>query len=439
MKTKLTLIIVLSWSTLVFTQEKLSKLIAPTSPAASILGLQPKSVLSPKSYQALETALYSNFLNSEGNTAIPNDFGIEFTPYWTKNHSLSLEDYLYPKSLFEQFIRNSSFSNASTQNYLLEDSTSTNSLAFGYRTTFYVGNKNDREEIQKYRDSLRNNQRIQIKIASMAERLINDHEITGQNDFLDKMKIIVIKAIFESGKYKSVKEAEELTNIIYRETSLLPALNLDNPDEFLDAFYNLIDQNLNAGILFNRFKDYIKDRQGLSLDIAFANLLNFPMHNFHSSSVPLQSFWITPTYRFKNQLSFLKIMGVFRYEWYNPKYFREFFPKTLTYNNNTDYGLAVSTEFKKFSFQFEAVGRNSNAEIPAGIDDQGNELFRKKQNSDFQYIGSFNYNLTDQVVLSYNLGNRFEPIQNPENTLVSLLTLNFGFGAPTKNDLTLDK
>ncbi len=38
-------------------------------------------------------------------------------------------------------------------------------------------------------------------------------------------------------------------------------------------------------------------------------------------------------------------------------------------------------------------------------------------------------------MLSYSLGSRFEPIAAPLNTLVSMLSLNFGFGAPKTNDV----
>ena len=48
---------------LLVAQEQLNKLKAPSSPAASILGLQPTEILEPKSYEALETAIYSNFTN----------------------------------------------------------------------------------------------------------------------------------------------------------------------------------------------------------------------------------------------------------------------------------------------------------------------------------------------------------------------------------------
>ncbi len=85
------------------------------------------------------------------------------------------------------------------------------------------------------------------------------------------------------------------------------------------------------------------------------------------------------------------------------------------------------------------VGRNSETEIPAGTDSEGNELFRRDKTSDLQYLGSFNYNLSDQIILSYSLGKSFEPMLNTDNTLISLISLNFGFGTPSEKTLDLNK
>ncbi len=431
--------IVLIFPASLFGQQVLNELRAPTSPASGVLGLQPSTVLSPKSYQSLEAALYSNFLNSESKAAIPNDFALEFTPYWTKNHGLSLEQYLYPKNIGEQIKRNSSFSMASTQHFLLGDSTPSNGLALGYRTTFYFGNENDRKIVENYRSNLKSNQRIKNKIASEAEKLVSRPEIKNNLDFVDNMRNVVTNAFFELGNFNSLEDAKALTSEICKEAVTLPAFDKQKPDDFLDAFYNLIDTKINAENIFNKFESYIKERQGFSMDAAYACMVNFPTNSFEFSLVPKQSLWLTPTYRFKDTWSYLKLMGVIRYEWYNLDYYRKYFPKSVAFTNNTDYGLAISGEFKKFSIQFEAVGRSSKSEIPAGFDNEGNELFRKEHSTDFQYLGSFSYNLTEEIVLTYSLGNQFQRTENRNNTLVSLLNLNFGFGAPTKAGIDLKK
>jgi hypothetical protein len=89
--------------------------------------------------------------------------------------------------------------------------------------------------------------------------------------------------------------------------------------------------------------------------------------------------------------------------------------------------------------QFELVGRSSNSEIPAGVDDDGNELFIKKSDSDIQYVGTFSYLLSDKIALTYSLGKSFDPVLNPDNTLVSLISVNFGFGGATSDDINLEK
>ena len=424
-------------STISNAQEKLNKLQATSSPAANILGIQPSVILAPKSYQALETALYSNF--TDGNSGvIPNDFALEFTPYWTKDHSLSLDDYLYPSKISEQVIRNSSFSIASTQNFLLGDSTSTNGLGFGYRTTLFFGNKKDRKILEDYKQQSETIKKINVIINSEAEVIFGRNNILTQDDFLQAIEPTLIETINTYLPSEDINTKKEIIEEIMNKASML-SLDVNDYDEFLNSFFNIVDLRLKGPILFNEFKKYIRARQGWSVDIAYANLVNFPTNNFEFSYLPRQSFWLSPTYSFKDQMNFLKVSGVIRYEWYDLDYFRNYFANSKVFENNFDYGLAISSNFEKVSLNFELVGRRSETEIPAGQDNEGNNLFRRDKSSDLQYLFSFNYNLADQVILSYSIGNRFEPISNPSNTLVSLISLNFGFGAPLKNSIDLNK
>ncbi|MCD4832687.1 MAG: hypothetical protein K8R31_02755 [Bacteroidales bacterium] len=416
-------------------QDNLKDITAPTSPASSVLGIESSTVLTPKSYQALETALYSNFLNEDGSVIIPNDFALEFTPYWTKNHGLSLEEYLYPKSLVDQLIRSSSFSLASTQNFLLGDSTKTNGIAFGYRATFFIGNKNDRKTITKYRDKLAANQLALARIGAEAELLVLKDHINNKSDFIKGIENTITSAIKSYVKDISQDDAEKYTKEIFEDVNQLPELNKDNPDSFLDSLYRIVDSNIDTTDVFEKFKSYINKRQGFSLDVAYGILFNFPTNNFEFSYGPRQSFWLTPTYRFKDEWSKLKAMAVLRYEWYNTDYYKRYFPDATVYENNFSYGIAIAGEFKKFTLQFEYVGRSSNSETPTGAFVNGKETYTKDTYSDIQYSGTFSYRLSDQLVISYSLGKQFEPIMNPENTLISLLSLNYGFGSPTKENL----
>ncbi len=433
MKTTIPILICLLAIPLTYSQEKLAPLKTPTSPASSVLGLQPTAVLAPKSYDALETALYSNFIGDNG-INVPDDFALEFTPYWTKDHGLTVYDYLYAKNLGEQLKRNTSFSVATTQSLVLNDSVNTSAIALGVRTSFYFPNKSDRQAIDDRLRQLRSNQRTISAIgAQLGQYALVDSSF---EDFWAHIAPDI--ELFLKREYPNLTEEETnqfLKNLFEKGKEM--GYNSADNDAFMAAFINNIDEKLSGDQLYTEFQEYVKNRYGLTVDIAYANLISFPTNDFEYSILPKQSLWITPAYKFKDGFNFLKVLAVFRYEWYDTDYYARFFENTRFYRNNVDYGLSAIGEFNKFLVQLELIGRSSSSEIPSGTDAQNNPLFRKVSASDFQYIATFSYNLTEQINLSYSLGNRFEPIANDQNTLVSLLGLNFGFGAPSKKDLGL--
>lgn len=133
----------------------------------------------------------------------------------------------------------------------------------------------------------------------------------------------------------------------------------------------------------------------------------------------------------------MKVLLVYRFEHYNLDFYRNYFPNSTVYNNNHDYGLSLLADFRKCSVQMEVVGRSNRSEIPVGTDAQNNTLYVIKKNQDLQYMLTLNYRLTPQAVLTYRIGNQFDPILNPKSTLISNLSVNFGFGAPDKQSLNL--
>ena len=421
-------------------QTNLSDLEAPTSPASSIIDLQPSATLTPKTYRAVETALYSNFINSDGQIRIPNDFAVEFTPYWTRNHGLTLAEYLYPNP-WQQFIRASSFSLASTQKFALGNNQETPATALGYRTTFYFGNKEDRNRVKRFTDNAMNRKNISTRVSNVAEGLVGEDGITNNATFLAALKPKLQSKFVTEGLCQNASDAQKLVNDLFTNEDKLPAYSDESPDPFLDSLNNMIDDELDGETLYQEFESYLTKRQGLSIDIAAATFINYPNpNNDNLSYLPKWSGWVTPTYRFKDKLSDIQIHGVLRYEWYNTDYYKEYFAGAEIYEDNFDIGLAASFDAKKVTGKFELVGRLSESEIPAGQDDDGNDLYRKEQGNDWQFLGSLNYPLSNQIVLTYTFGNKFDPILNNTGTRVSMLTLNFGFlGASKERHLDLTK
>ncbi len=366
---------------------------------------------------------------------IPNDFGLEFTPYWAVNRGITLEDYLYPKTGFLQLVRNSSFSLASTQKFLLQDSTETKSIAIGYRTSLFFGNAADEKTIKKYIGEVRIKMAINATLLSKLDN-VDDNNAT-KDDYIQVIKKELPDMIQKELKTKSKKEVEVLAEKIYDDIDKLD-FDLTKKDDFFTAVIDIVTAVVGGN--YSQFKTYIINRQGLSVDFAAAIHLNFPTNNFEFSEVPKYSLWFTPSYNFSNQLDFLKASATLRYEQYYKEYFKKYFPDTSTFDNNIDYGISVSGNFKKFAIEFEATGRSSKSLIDAGQDSSGNALFTKESSSDFQYIGTFTYRLTDQIAVSYQFGSGFKPIFEADGgTLISLLSLNLGFGGPDNEDITLPK
>ncbi len=419
-------------------QEKLQRLTAPTSPASVITGMQPTTVLTPKTLNALETALYNNFTDA-GSIVIPKDLAIEFTPYWSKNHRINLSEYLYP-TVWQSFLRNASFSVSSSQNFLLGDSTQSNALGFGARTSIYFGGKNDRDTVENYRKQLRTADIVEGQFGIICNQALDNPDVKTITDFMKAVYQPLKKVIVNNELLKTPSEINQLLDDFTSDTLTLPVFDKTNPQAFNNALAIQFRKYILADKVYAHFKKYLVNRQGFSLDLALASLLNFPTNNFEFSYAPKNALWITPTYRFfANENHVLKALLVYRYEWYNIDYYKLYFPGSTVYQNNHDYGLSLAAEFKKCSVQAELVGRASNTEIPLGTDAEGNKIYTKKRSNDVQYLLVVNYRLTDQAILTFNFGNQFNPIVNPKRTLVSTLSVNFGFGSPKKSSLNLAK
>lgn len=413
-------------SSALLAQDKVNALTAPTSPASSILGMQPGTILTPKSFKALEAALYSNFSDGNGGGVIPDDFGLEFTPYWFTNHGLGLKEYFH-SGIGRQILFNSSFSIASSQNFLLQDSTRTKTLALGYRTSVFFGSKSDYTTINNQLVTSAKVMNIRIAVMGQFIALTAVPANNTKDAFILGVTPTLLAQITSAGK--SAAEAQRLTDKICstaQEDAV--AFNPANKDLFFAAFLDIISEKLEEG--YEKFKDYLKARDGLTIDFAYASFLNFPTNDFEYSIVPRQSIWLTPSYRFVASGVTLKALAVYRYEWYNKKYFTKYFPASKIFESNNDFGVAIEGQLKKFTLQFEGTYRSSKSEEIAGIDANSNILYFKKTASDSQYIGKLTYLVTPAIALSYQIGSGFKPVFSTTGTLISLLSVNFGFGGP---------
>lgn len=418
----------------------LEKVKAPSSPAAAVIGIQPTAVLSPKSYEALETAVFSNFIGEQGQPLIPNNFGLEFAPYWTKDHPMPIQEYIYPGPL-QSLWRNLSFSVASTQNYILKDTVKSNALGFGMRTTIYFNGKKVRESIDSTLNNLLSASELKDAVYGWGRRAAKH---TPKPDNTSKFVDLMVGSSLADKTIRGYFFNDwALMNTYFTRLGLtlkkeLPAWSEDKDKEkiFLDSLNSQLARFVQLTDKLKNVELNVTNRPGWKLDIAGALALDFPANDFNFSIAPQQSVWLTPSYRFSGKTSCIELLGVFRYNWYNLGFYKQYFENKETYEHNFDYGLSLNLLFKKLSLHVEALGRYSKTIIDQSTDASGITTTRSKTQTDFQCIGTVSYQISKKLMLSYNFGKQFEPILSYKGTLISVVNLNFGFGGPTAADVT---
>ena len=421
-----------------FGQKDLDKLKAPSSPAASVLGIQPSTILIPKSYKALETSLFSNYFEANGDVLIPNDFGIEFTPYWATEPKMTIEEYLFPNPM-ESLVRNMSFSLASTQNYVLSDSINSYALGVGFRTAIYFTDENLKNKTIKDLDSLIDVKRLKnITLSLFLELVMNNSDsIQSKTEFVDLYIEALKNKDGKSPLFKNQDIMERTTNdLSIKLKALLPEYSQDTNGYFFKELNRILDDFWKVAFRREKIESFVSERPGLKLELAAAISINFPTNEFDFSIISQKSFWLTPSYTFNDKASFVKILGVLRFNFYDLNFYEKYFPNEEYFENNVDYGIGLSLNFMKFSFQFEGVGRVSKTIIERSTDANGVTTTKSVKKNDFQYVGTFNYQINDNMMVTYSLGKQFEPILNYKGTLISMLSLNFGFGGPTSDTIS---
>jgi hypothetical protein len=416
--------------------DALTEVKAPTSPASVIIGNQPSVISRPKSWNELEASVYSNFLNNN-QPAIPNDFALEFSPYWASNKRyLSLEEYMDNKNISKSLLQNLAFSVSSTQKFIINDSVNTNALGFGLRTLIWQGNKN---KIQ----TLIIKQRVGQWIGTQSEKLsdkiqaqLNTDNSLSNDDYADKYIQALIAGLHTLFKDKRVESSviEAFFDNLEEDLQNLDLQNVSRND-YDSKIKEVIDKHDDIKVTTSSLQQLRKDREGFRLEFAAAASLNFPTNEMGFSYVPKVGFWITPSYQLPDN-DRVEFLGVFRYFHFYNGFYNKYIPNTATMDNVVDYGLRLVYKWSKLSLECEAIWKNSKS-IVSQTTDSTTQLTTtvSKEENDFQWIANFNYKINEKVVLSYNFGKQFNPVFKLNGNVVSLLTLNYGIGAPKKSDI----
>jgi hypothetical protein len=411
---------------------------SPSMPSASIIGTQINEITRPKSMKALETALLNNFVGPNNNLLIPNNYAFEVTPYMlSKRKNFNYLSYLND-SVWNNVKRNFSFSVASTNDYVINDSITSNALGFGIRTIILNGQPDEKlaasyKKMLMHYDGLRN---IESNVISLIDAYLDAENKPYNIDSI--AAFIVIQK-----KFKSKDTAAIITEIF----KLIP--DTTSEKSITNAFSDLLKKTLSLHKLIELRKliDKVKtERYGWRLEVDAALALSFPTNEFDYSFTPKQALWFNLSWRIpkKTEDKGKLYKGPSNWElvllgrWinndesfinkYNPIDTLEFKPGEVY-----DFGLRTVFETGKFSAEIEYIYRlNKNTET---ITVNGNNYSRTINDDTYKLLLNINYNLTDNIVFSYNIGQNFDSPGLTGRNLISGFSLNFGFGAVKVEDL----
>jgi len=312
---------------------------------------------------------------------------------------------------------------------LLRDSVNSNALGFGFRSMLWAGSKSEKNMVINLYNDITKDLSASVKVYRIADTMtcINcdvKAQISQFIEVLDKHRSSIFKVDLKpkiiANLLKEFKQ--ELNN------------RLSSTAGFSDSVETVFDEIANIDTKIRTVQTLASERKGFKLEIAGALALDFPTNETDFSIIPKSGFWITPSYQPFNA-DWIEFIGVLRYYKYNLDFYNKYSTNNNTFDNTVDYGARVALKWKKYTVEFEGVGRASKTIISEDKDNNGIVTTKTKQGSDFQYLLNFNYQLKDNMLLTYNFGKQFAQLVNNKGNLVSLLTLSYAFNTPDKGDL----
>ena len=453
---KMYIILIVLFSVSLIAQENdfnLEDLKAPSMPSATIIGTQINDINIPKSLKDLETAVFSNYLNSGDNLTVPSNYALEINPYMLgRRENFKYESYMENIPLTNMW-RNLSISVASTNNFIINDTISSNAMGFSLRTIILNGEPKDlvKSIFIRNLESLSYMQLTQSKTGNYIDNYITKLDSADTLDY-NSLKESVIKEFKEneltdnkqiplSGDKLTKRKilldyAIEMINSVF---SNIPITT--NRDTIEDKYNELFDAEVSLPSLEKLIKSLAKvktDRFGFRWDLNWALALNFPTDEISYSVVPRWGVWTNFSYKFEEFLESFTFIGLGRILINNDNYINKYQPVdgNFTLGNHYDFGAKVIYESERFSLAFEYIYRVNTTDNTMIID---GEEYKRASDKSSKYIVNLNYNLSDDINLSYNFGKNFDSISPTQGDLISGLSINFGFGSIKASDIVDSK
>lgn len=360
----------------------------PNTPAFSILGYEPTSVMRPNSNKKLTSDLLNSF-DKEGKLLM--NLGMEVAPFWLENRpALTREEYLDPnrKQLFLQTLSLSAATVKDTVSGL-------NNLGVGFRVQLVQGKLtaafDEKETALK---------ELETAIAAIAatENFIGSAIKTRQQAIDFMLKTL-----------KQINTSKENIVWIEEEAYKLKERYTDTDDSIKEFYRKLIDSfEEKTNNLAKEVISFSNKRTGFSLELASAGK------------------FITT----KDNQAFNKA-GI----WLNANnYFTETDAWTITARfmtstsdtifNNLDVGLGYVKEGKKFNVSIEGLLRWYKSEIP-DFNASGDAIIRLEKDLTYRLAAQLSYTIVENVNVNMSFGKDFNEAALSGSSFFSIFGLQY--------------
>ncbi|WP_035644167.1 hypothetical protein [Flavobacterium sp. ASV13] len=374
-------VVLVLWGSIVFGQD----LRIPNTPAFSILGFEPTSVMRPTSAKKLSGDLLSSF---DENGKLVMNIGLEVTPYWLKNRpNLTRAEYLNPGTL-QTVLQTFTLSAATVRDTI----TNKDNLGVGYRFEIFKG-------------------------------VLNKEMATLEKDMKDLESIVGVITFTETLAPSSADEAisklkTNLANLKVPESKITEVINAFNDLIQYPLIGNKVPKVLDAlkkkygdesSTLTDKIREMENKRTGFSLETAGA----FKFITSNNSNNPLQKigFWINANYYVTEKDAWTITTRLM----------------TNTSDStsvNTDCGLSYIRQEKDFNISVEAMMRWYRAEIP-DINLANEPITRLEKDFTYRVAAQCSYTIASDMSVNLSIGKDFNTPFAVTNSLFSILGVNY--------------
>jgi hypothetical protein len=363
-----------------------SKISIPSTPAFSILGFEPASIMRPATPKELSADILNSF---DKNGELLLNLGIEVAPYWLQSRPNLTRKQLDEATGFKLFIQTLLLSAATVK----DSATGNNKLGAGLRFKLLNGRRTAKFEERQ----------AELKATSTVNSLVTP-------DVAEQLGITVPDSLIAYFKELMIEDEIDQEDISEFE-ALADKLKGKYPStaKNVEKFALELQDSLNARTrnLRQEVSELSGKRDGLVVELAVATAwITNSTDQFEKGGI-----WL-------NASQLISTHDAFTFS------ARYFFSTKDSVVNNADFGLGYIKEVENFSLSIEALGRAYRAEVP-DLNQAGESITRLEKDFTYRLAVQAAYRISKDISVNLSLGKDFDAPFIGRSGFFSIFGLNY--------------